>query len=576
MTKSLTVVMLLLYFAIGCGQQPELNPEQGYLSAWKKFYPSQALDQGIHTSIFEFEDFSQPNIDRWITFNEQVLQQIVDSTTYYVLENPIDARLLSTQIKGELDKWQIKAEHQYSLSLYERLIAKATSKVLEADFLTDLEKSQWICRRLQSVQQLCVAARQNLKHLDPMALDQGLKNLAEAQDHYTYELPKWIQEKELVMPCENFQDLCQKTASEIQSLVDHVNSAGLTSKSITRRQILGKEEYTRQLSLYTDSSLSPDALSEMALQEIEVTRNLMGEVAGEYLKTQYPDQPIPEDFQAMVQKALDDMEKDAPKDGRQYLEFWRELSDAAAKFVEENHIATLPEFPTLRFLPAPESAGPNARIGWVENAPPFAPNPLTTLYLPNIPDTLPEQERIDFWASFNKPFNRMIVIHELFPGHYMQDKISRESPHPVRLLFPFGPYAEGWATFTEKVALDAGWEKGNHLTLLAHLRKRLENANRAYTSVQVHCNGWDQEEVMRFSTETSLLAPQFAKSLWYRLMSSPMQLTSYFWGGKQFSDLLTAEKKRLGDKFNLQIFMDTILKVGPIPIEEFYDIFNPQ
>ena len=210
----------------------------------------------------------------------------------------------------------------------------------------------------------------------------------------------------------------------------------------------------------------------------------------------------------------------------------------------------------------------------MDSAPPFAPNPLTTLYLPSIPDTLPAQEQKEFWASFNKPFNRMIVIHELFPGHYMQIKISRATPHPIRLLFPYAVYFEGWATFTERVLLDAGWEKDNPLTFLAHLRKRLENANRAYTSMQVHCKDWTPEQVMEFSTETALLAPQFAKSLWGRIMRSPMQLTSYFLGGQQFTDLLAAEKERLGEQFDLKDFMDTIMQIGPIPIDEFAGIFK--
>ena len=168
----------------------------------------------------------------------------------------------------------------------------------------------------------------------------------------------------------------------------------------------------------------------------------------------------------------------------------------------------------------------------------------------------------------------MIVIHELYPGHYTQLKISRETAHPVRLLFPYGIYMEGWATLTERVLLDEGWEKENPLTLLAHLRKRLENANRSYTSVQVHCNGWNQDKVLKFSTETSLLAPQFAKSLWGRIMRSPMQLTSYFLGAAEFTELLAYEKKRLGEAFDLKFFMDTIMKAGAIPIDEFYGIFE--
>ena len=234
----------------------------------------------------------------------------------------------------------------------------------------------------------------------------------------------------------------------------------------------------------------------------------------------------------------------------------------------------MPRHETLRILPAPESAGPAARIGWVDVAPPYAPNPLTTLYLPSIPDTLDQQEQIDFWASFNKPFNRMIVIHELYPGHYMQYNVARGTPHEMRLLFPYGPYTEGWASFCEMVALDAGWNSERPLTYIAHLRKRLENANRAYTSVMAHCADWDEDRVFQFSVEQSLLAPQFAKSLWGRLMRSPMQMTSYFWGGQQFRELLVYEEQRLGDDFDLKKFLDTILLSGPIPIDAFYSIFE--
>jgi len=163
----------------------------------------------------------------------------------------------------------------------------------------------------------------------------------------------------------------------------------------------------------------------------------------------------------------------------------------------------------------------------------------------------------------------MIAIHELYPGHYVQIKISRETPHTIRLLFPYGPYIEGWATFTEKILLDAGWDADKPLTMLAHLRKRLENANRAYTSVMVHCHDWDIDQVMQHSTTEALLAPQFAKSLWGRLLRGPMQMTSYFFGGKQFREMYQAERERQGSDFVLKDFMDLCMRTGPIPILEF-------
>ena len=540
-----------------------------YIEEWKSFYPSKALSMGFHASIFNYEDFSPARISSWLSFNKEILNEISDPTEQYVLNNSIDARLLKVQLQSEIDKWEKEKPHQNSLSLYASLINNSFKPVLESTFLSTPEKSRLLCQRLIEVSRLCNAAIGNLREVDTKDIRRGLQALNRAEILLKDELQKTMAFR--IMSCNDFDGRLGAALNSVQKLNSFVKTE-IEPIAKEFSPILGRDEYARRLALYTDSELTPETLAEMALEEIELVRELMGDVSKEYLTSK--DRAIPESYEELVEAALSDMQKDVPTSAADYLEFWQQLSDAAEKFLEDNKIATLPKNKTLKIMTAPESAGPAARIGWVASAPPFAPNPMTTLYLPSIPDTLPKQEQIDFWASFNKPFNRIIVIHELFPGHYMQMKISRESPHPLRLLFPYGIYTEGWATFCERVALDEGWEMGDHMSMLAHLRKRLENANRAYTSVQVHTNGWTQEQVMQFSTETSLVAPQFAKSLWGRLMRSPMQLTSYFLGGTEFTRLLEAEKKRLGDSFNLQIFMDTIMLSGPIPIDEFYGIFR--
>ncbi|TDR20699.1 DUF885 family protein [Marinicella litoralis] len=543
--------------------------DETYITEWKKFYPSKSLSRGIHASIFQFENFSKNNIEKWLSFNEQVL---LDLSKKDVDIDAIDARLLRVQVLSEIDQWKKLSLHKSSLLMYTRLIAGAIDPILKADYLITPEKINLICQRLQQVTALSQAAKNNLTMVAEDDLSRGIESLNATLAFYKNDLSQSLQAEFSTNSCQGFDSKLQSSIKNLDGLHSFAKDT-LSTNTSKPNKIIGYDEYARRLRLYTDSDLTPEALAQMALEEIEIVRALMGDVAKSYLNATYPDETIPDNYHELTAKALADMEKDAPLNAEDYLQFWNQLSEAAVQFIKKNEIATLPKNNTLRIITAPESAGPAARIGWVASAPPFDPNPITTLNLPSIPETLPKQEQLDFWASFNKPFNRMIVIHELFPGHYMQLKISRETAHPIRLLFPYGIYTEGWATFTEKVLLDAGWEKENHLTYLAHLRKRLENANRAYTSVQVHCNGWSQDQVMKFSTETSLLAPQFAKSLWGRIMSSPMQLTSYFLGGSQFTTLLQAEKERLGSQFNLKLFMDTIMKAGPIPIDEFYKIF---
>jgi len=545
-----------------------------YIEAWKRFYPSRAFSRGFLGSIFDFEDFSQAKIENWLKINRATLDEISIHESGMVSEDRIDARLLRIQIESEIDRWETEAPHKNALSLYSNHITNAVNSVLESHLLVSGEKVRVILKRLEGVDKMCAAAVHQLQDGSPGGMERNLRALETSAGFYEKRLPEMIKTRIGPDEFEGFATKCRHTSSQIQALVSHVRADLVPKLTRTDSVILGREEFARRLRLYTDSDLTPEQLEEMAFQEIQLVRGLIAQACAEYMHEAHPEQKVPEDFNGLVSKVLGDMEKKHPSGQQEYLDLWKDLANRAEEFIREKKIATLPENQTLSIRLAPESSGPMARIGWVSPAPSFHPNPWTTIFLPNIPDSHPEKERLEFWRSFNNHFTTFIVIHELFPGHYIQSKINRENPHPVRILFPYGLYSEGWATLCERVALDAGWDSHNKLTYLAHLRKRIENANRAYTSVQVHCNGWDKEKVHEFSVKASLLAPQFAKSLWGRLMRSPMQITSYFLGTQKFTELYENERKRLGDKFQNIDFMDTVLRAGPIPLDEFPAIFK--
>ncbi len=544
-----------------------------YVDEWKKFYPSKAYRRGFHASIYDMEDYSTASIRNWIAFNESVLSSLSKETGEKPLSKEINERLLRSQIHSELVQWKEKEKFKSSLTLYSSVLANSLSNVLNARFLNASEKNEIICSRFDLIIQLIQNSKENLKRGSTQELHRGIAQLKRFREYVISEISNYEQSSLIEITCFDFQLKKIRLMDAIDDLVVFVTDQILPYGTDESR-ILGQKEYASALKQYIGFELTPDQLAEMALAEIKSVKSLITKKSESYVLQRYPDQSLPVNDGEIIDLAFADMEKDAPGNGTEYLAFWENLADASLAFLKERDIMTIPEENYLSIRPAPESAGSAARIGWVDVAPPFTPNPWTTLYLPSIPDTLDTQEQIDFWSSFNKPFNRMIVIHELIPGHYMQNLIARKNPHAVRLLFPYGPYSEGWATFCEMVALDEGWESERPLTYLAHLRKRLENANRAYTSVMAHCQEWNEEDVYQFSIEQSLLAPQFAKSLWGRLMRSPMQMTSYFFGGVQFRELYKNEKERLGDRFQLKEFMDTILKSGPIAIDDFYQIFE--
>ena len=537
-----------------------------YIAEWKQFNPSPARSRGFVDVIGGFEDLSPESIANWIHYNQATLLRL-DALNGLPRDERIDLRLLRTQIRTELDRWQNDKPHERSLKLYSDLISNGLSPILDSANLSTDEKRRYLLLRLKQVEALARSARLNVRNGRRSETSAALTELDEDVRYIGTELPRiagaWFDEASAPV----LRESCSRTAQAISDLVDHGREL-LPDSILSDEPILGRETYARKLAIYTDSDLTPEQLGEIALWEIETTKKALLVMATAYWQQIAPESPVPGDFETLVGRAFADLEANRPTTEQEYLLELRRYGREVEDFVRNRGIATVPEHQTLSIELAPESAGPMARIGYVESAPAFAPNPWTTWYLATIPDSHPEQERIDFWRSFNYSFKRFIVIHELFPGHYMQLKILRENPHKVRILFPYRPFIEGWATFTERIVLDAGYAEGDWLTRFAQLRKRLENANRAYMSVQAHCNGWTEQQVTDFSIETSLLAPQFAKSLWGRLMSSPMQIITYMLVGLELREIYEMERERLGDEFDTRIFMDTILRTGPVPSDE--------
>jgi uncharacterized protein (DUF885 family) len=336
---------------------------------------------------------------------------------------------------------------------------------------------------------------------------------------------------------------------------------------------LGRAAYAPKLRTYTGLDMSPEELESVAEREIAEVRRLMAVEARLYHEERFPGKAVPSSFDELVGAALVDMEKNRESDQAGFLHVFEDLIERSEAFVRDNAIATVPEPRTLwTGLSPAHFAG--AAVGGVYPAGPFNPGAVTLFYLPTVPDDAPEDVKEGFYRSFNNHFNTMIIPHEITPGHYMQLKIAASLPRIGRSLFGDPLYVEGWATLCEVIALDAGWNGHDRLDRLAHLRKRLENAVRAYTSVQVHCRGWDKDRLTAFAVTEGLLAPQFAINLWDRVIDSPFQITSYFLGFREMSGLLERERARLGPQFDLQAFCDGILRAGAVPIASLDDILR--
>ena len=558
-------LVIALCLAGGTAQAgTELDAQvDAYISKWAEFYPSEALSNGLKEAAWEFEDFSGNRVGEWIAYNQRTLEMLESRSDLSVNEQ-IDVRVLRRQARRELERWVRDRALVNQPAWYAEVISQALTYILVREQFTPEEKLEAVLQRLKGVQSLCELGITNLQNGSPERTRRAVEILERTRTFYHGSLPglmhDWSGGKRQEQVMQDISD----TVNSVDALVRYIRENVLPGASIPDR--LDDRDYARKLRIYTDSDLTPAQLRDSAAAEIEEVRRLMAIEAEAWRNEQGSDSPMPADESELLEVVMAEMEQARSDNRSDFLNLFRKLTDRAERFLVQNDLATVPLPRTIYVGLSPDHFS-GAAYGGVYAAGPFNPGADTLFYLPSIPDDSTPEQKNGFYRSFNDHFNTMIIAHEIYPGHYLQLRVAAGAAPALRTLFANGVYVEGWGTFSEELMLDAGWDDHNRLTRLAHLRKRLENATRAYVSVMVHVHDWDKDQLMEFAVTRGLLPPQFALNLWVRVMNNPLQIPSYFLGFHGFRKLWQEEQARLGDSFTTREFVDSVLQAGPIPID---------
>ena len=559
------MLVIALCLTTGTAQAgTELDAQvDAYISEWAEFYPSAALSNGLKDAAWEFEDFSGNRVEQWIAYNQHTLEML-EALSGLSVNEQVDARVLRRQAMRELERWVHDKALVNQPAWYAEVISQALTYILVREQFTPEEKFDAVLQRLPGIQSMCELGIVNLQDGSPERTRRAVKVLERTRTFYHDSLPGLMHDWSGGERKEQVTQAIDDTVSSADALVRHIRDNVLPDASIPDR--LDDKDYARKLRIYTDSDLTPVQLRDSAAAEIEEVRKLMATEAEAWWNEQGSGSPMPADENELLEAVMTEMEQARADNRADFLNLFRELTDRAERFLVQNDLATVPLPRTIYVGLSPDHFS-GAAYGGVYSTGPFNPGADTLFYLPSIPDDSTAEQKNGFYRSFNDHFNTMIIAHEIYPGHYLQLKVAAATAPALRSLFGNGVYIEGWGTFSEELMLDAGWDDHNRLTRLAHLRKRLENATRAYVSVMVHVEGWNKDQVMEFAVTRGLLPPQFALNLWVRVMNNPLQIPSYFLGFHGFRKLWEEENERLGSDFKTREFVDRILRAGAIPID---------
>jgi uncharacterized protein (DUF885 family) len=82
----------------------------------------------------------------------------------------------------------------------------------------------------------------------------------------------------------------------------------------------------------------------------------------------------------------------------------------------------------------------------------------------------------------------------------------------------------------------------------------------------IHVDGMTEDEAMRLMVETGFQEEREAAGKWVRARLSSTQLSTYFVGYQEHSDMRAEAERRQGSKFDLKAYHDQVLSFGSPPV----------
>ena len=171
---------------------------------------------------------------------------------------------------------------------------------------------------------------------------------------------------------------------------------------------------------------------------------------------------------------------------------------------------------------------------------------------------------------------RTLTFHEAVPGHHFQIALNQENEDLTlyrKLGYRTSAYTEGWALYSEQLAVEVGMTKDLY-DELGVLQSEMFRANRLVVDTGIHYKKWTREKAMEYMKETTGMSDTEVRVEIERYIVWPAQATSYKMGMLQILELRDRAKNEMGDKFDLKQFHSIVLDQGIVPLFILEDLID--
>ncbi len=305
----------------------------------------------------------------------------------------------------------------------------------------------------------------------------------------------------------------------------------------------GEKRYENDIYGRTTTHMTPDAIHQLGLQEIDRIEAEMLVIAK---KEGFTDL-------ASYRASLKTNPKYIPTSADQILDDFR------------RYIAQMqPKLPNL-FTLLPKSPVT------VEAIPAFQPGDATH-YQTGTPDGKRPGRVVVATSNFAERSlidDEAIAYHEGIPGHHMQLSVQQQLTGLPKFRLHslgFNAYTEGWALYAEQLGKEVGFYQ-DPASDYGRLSSELFRAVRLVVDTGIHSKGWTREQVVEFFRKSGAVDEPTIQSETDRYIAWPAQALSYKLGQLKFRELRERAKTELAAKFDIRTFHDEMLNGGTLPLD---------
>jgi uncharacterized protein (DUF885 family) len=296
---------------------------------------------------------------------------------------------------------------------------------------------------------------------------------------------------------------------------------------------LGPDLFSRKLSLTLQAAADADAILARAEADLErVTEEITRVAAG---------------LGGTPREVLDRLGAAAP-DEATILAFCAQALAAQTAFVRDHDLVTVYDDP-VELIDMPE-INRGVAVAYCDPPGPLEPTPLPTFIAvsPTPPDWTADRVA-SFYREYNRHMVHNLMVHEAMPGHYLQLAHARRfaGSTRVRAALWSGSFVEGWAVYAEELMADHGYpgEGDAAAVRMQQLKMQLRMVINAILDARVHAHGMTEAQALALMTERGFQEEGEAAGKWRRAQLTSAQLSTYYVGYTEVSDL-AAELAKTG------------------------------